>query len=144
MECIYTCKLIKIIDGDTLDLFSNLGLGIFKTIRLRLARVNAPEIFGVSPADPEYSKGMAAKKVVHDWYCNAGEIQILKVYGKGVYGRWVGEVYDSGLEVSLNQVLIDAGYKGPDKLNLRCRNLFEGYPSGSVPEFVGSHWSTNE
>lgn len=41
---VYRAKVKKIIDGDTLDLEVDLGFDVYKIVRCRLARINAPEI----------------------------------------------------------------------------------------------------
>lgn len=57
------CKLIKVVDGDTLDIEVDCGFGIKTYQRFRLLGVNAPEIFKPM-CQGEKTKGLEAKELV--------------------------------------------------------------------------------
>ncbi len=40
----YRARLVRVVDGDTLDLTLDLGFGIIRTDRFRLFGLNAPEL----------------------------------------------------------------------------------------------------
>ena len=40
----YKCKLINVVDGDTINVMVDLGFKVFKQVTLRLARINTPEL----------------------------------------------------------------------------------------------------
>lgn len=93
----YSVKLIKVVDGDTLDLEVDLGFKVFKKERFRLYGVNTPEIFGVKKDSEEYQKGLAAKEFVEKWFAQPGNFFIESFDGKHLesqdkYGRWLANV----------------------------------------------------
>jgi len=109
---LYTYKVrrvVKVVDGDTLDLEIDLGFHIYHTIRVRLARINTPEIFGVSKDSEEYKRGMQAKVFVDNWLKATKELYI-KTYkdSKGKYGRYLAEIYNENGEC-LNDILLEKG-----------------------------------
>ncbi len=52
-DYVYGARVLQVVDGDTLDLDIDLGFGVSRKLRSRLARVNAPEI--------DSSRGRAAR-----------------------------------------------------------------------------------
>jgi len=109
---LYTYKvrrIVKVVDGDTLDLEVDLGFHTYHIIRVRLTRVNTPEIFGVSKDSDEYKAGLKAKVFVENWLKAAKELYI-KTYRdtKGKYGRYLVEVYNDKGEC-LNDILVEKG-----------------------------------
>jgi micrococcal nuclease len=46
----YRARLLQVVDGDTVDVLLDLGLGIHREERLRLARIDAPEVRGAEAA----------------------------------------------------------------------------------------------
>ena len=53
----YRAKLVRVVDGDTIDLDIDLGFYIRITERVRLEGVNTPEIFRVKKESEEYKRG---------------------------------------------------------------------------------------
>ena len=43
---VYKCEIVKVIDGDTLDVLIDLGFNIKMKERVRLLGVDTPEVFG--------------------------------------------------------------------------------------------------
>lgn len=104
----YSAEVLRVIDGDTLDLRIDLGFRITTKQRVRLFGINTPEIHGVKKESEEYERGMAAQSGVHEWlqhnaiWMMAGEGDIAtiiikshdgKPLGQGKYGRWLVEVF---------------------------------------------------
>ena len=82
----YNGLIINVVDGDTFDIEIDLGFDVFTTQRLRLARVNTPEIRG---GNKEF--GYQVKEYVEDLILfRTVEIETSK---KGKYGRYIAEVY---------------------------------------------------
>lgn len=50
----YKAKVERIVDADTIDVSIDCGFHIYTRKRLRLARIDAPEIFGVKYSSEEY------------------------------------------------------------------------------------------
>ena len=107
---IYEAQMINVIDGDTIDMYVNLGMGQFTNVRVRLADIDAPEMFGVKKSDPEYTKGLQARTEVVLWFETPQTIYYLNAQHKGIYGRWLGEIWRGIGEKSLNDLLKDKFY----------------------------------
>lgn len=111
----YKAKVVRVIDGDTLDVDIDLGFGIrFKT-RIRLAGINAPELYT--------KEGKDAKKVVKEMLEKADYEVYLRTFKgkdyidqKGKYGRWLALVLiprGKGNYDLLNAILLDKGLAEP-------------------------------
>lgn len=98
-------KLIRVIDGDTVDLLIDLGWSTSIKERVRLLGLDTPEIRG-----PERESGLEFKEFVEDWFnyhgaYDSGEVILESVeYERDKYGRTLGEIYSLGGE-SLNERL---------------------------------------
>ncbi len=66
----YIAELIRVVDGDTIDVRVDLGFQITQVIRVRLKGINTPELRG-----KEKAAGMLAKDVV------CVELEAAKVIG---------------------------------------------------------------
>jgi len=101
----YKCKVVHIVDGDTVDIDIDLGFGVWlRDQRVRLYGIDTPES-RTSDAD-EKVYGLAAKDFVVKW-TNAGDLS-LKTFkdDRGKFGRILGEIWYGG-EHNVNQLLID-------------------------------------
>ena len=88
----YTYKIkevLKVIDGDTLDVLIDLGFSISIKSRIRLAGINAPETRTLDLN--EKSKGLDAKSWLEEELKNQ-EI-IIKTIKEEKYGRMLGYLY---------------------------------------------------
>ena len=118
----YNCKLIRVIDGDTVDVDIDLGFDIIlKNQRVRLAGIDTPESRTSDLEEKKY--GLAAKKflIEHLAYNNPNNKVILRTTmydAKGKFGRILGEIFNlygakpitgdnPGSTPSANQLLID-------------------------------------
>lgn len=108
---VYEAKLINVIDGDTVDMLVNLGMGVEHKARIRLANIDAPEMYGVKKSSNEYVNGIKARTQVILWFENGAEFYYLSCDHKGIYGRWLGEIWRTVGEISLNDWLIENYYK---------------------------------
>jgi endonuclease YncB( thermonuclease family) len=87
----YRAVCNHVIDGDTIDCLVDLGLNTYKYVTVRLANVNAPEIFSAkSPAERQL--GQLAKAFVH---AEVGGKPILIETHKDrqSFGRYVANVW---------------------------------------------------
>jgi len=100
----YLVKILKVIDGDTIDVLIDLGFSIWVKQRIRFANINAPEIKG-----KEKRKGLKAKKFVENQLKESKLIK-LKIFKmkKGKYGRYIANVYfyDGVFWRNLNDILV--------------------------------------
>ena len=61
----YNCKIVKVVDGDTVDVDIDLGFGVWmRNERVRLYGIDAPESRTSDKEEKKY--GLAAKKYVQD------------------------------------------------------------------------------
>ena len=88
----YRCKLIKVVDGDTIDVDIDLGFGVWlRNQRVRLYGIDTPESRTRDLEEKKY--GLAAKEFLTKW-TGAGELTI-KTHKdeRGKFGRILGEIY---------------------------------------------------
>jgi len=118
----YRCKVIRVVDGDTVDVDIDLGFGVWmKKQRIRLYGVDTPESRTRDKEEKFY--GLLAKEFVQSHLpVSTDQILQTKLDDKGKFGRILGEfVINSGTtdETTLNQMLIDehhaVEYKGQSK-----------------------------
>lgn len=100
----YGINITRVVDGDTVDGTIDLGFNVSVNVRVRLAGIDAPESRTSNPEEKVY--GLEAKEELIRLISN-GDI-IIKSHGLGKFGRVLGTLYISGLDI--NQDLIDRGY----------------------------------
>ena len=86
----YNCKIVKVVDGDTVDVDIDLGFGVWmRNERVRLYGIDAPESRTSDKEEKKY--GLASKKYVQD-LMPVDSIQVLRTMkdGVGKYGRILG------------------------------------------------------
>lgn len=138
----YKCKIVEVIDGDTVDVDIDLGFGVWlQGQRVRLYGIDAPK--NKSSAKLEKAHGILAQQRLQE-FMPVGSEQILKTYidkqGKDVkekFGRILGEFKCPKTGDTLNVRLVLEGlavkYFGGNKADLeeahmlnRTRLLHEG------------------
>ena len=104
-----SCKLVRVVDGDTCDAMIDLGFDVWVKNRIRFYGVDTWE--SRTRNLDEKKKGLAAKAYVKDLLENSddGKFSIIS-YGKGKYGRVLGELFVKGHEKSVNQLLKENGH----------------------------------
>ena len=101
----YNAKLIRIIDGDTIEALIDLGFEIATRKIIRLYDINAPEIRGA--LKEEKLAGLKAKARLQELLdTSEGEFQLLS-HGWGKFGRCLGEIFIN--DQSINEQLINEG-----------------------------------
>ena len=108
-------EIVKVLDGDTIDVLIDLGFDLFKKERVRIAGGDTPE---KRTRDlEEKALGIDAtnwlKKKLEDTIAGDGDeltIRTELVGGTGKYGRLLGWLYVGDDTVSLNEQMITEGY----------------------------------
>ena len=101
------------VDGDTIDMTVDLGFRIGTSIRVRLAYVDTPEIYGVKKSSKEYAEGVIARDHVESMVAEYGNAVTIETRKTEKYGRWLGSItFDNGL--NLNERMIALGYGSPE------------------------------
>ena len=105
----YAVKIVKVVDGDTVDVDIDLGFGIWlRNERVRLFGIDTPESRTRDKVEKRY--GLIAKNFLKE---SLGKTSVLRTKkdGKGKFGRILGEfiVYDSSTDSyrSVNKIMID-------------------------------------
>jgi len=111
---LYKATVTRVVDGDTVDLEVDLGMSVFVKQRIRLARINTPETYGVKKNSMEYKAGIKAKRRLQE-LVEGKEIALETVKDKkGKYGRYLGELYVLDKDwTNINSLLIHEGHAEP-------------------------------
>lgn len=111
----YWGKVVRVVDGDTLDIIFELGFGVMYKTRVRLYGVDTPETYGVKQGSDEYKAGKNATALVEEWVDQSandqGKIKVVTVGDKkGKYGRYLVFVFSKSGE-QLNEILKEKGWQ---------------------------------
>ena len=107
-------KIVKVLDGDTIDVLIDLGFDLYKKERVRIAGVDTPEKRTRDLEEKEL--GIHATNWMKDKLTETikGDEELtirteLKG-GTGKYGRLLGWLYVGEDDISLNEKMITEGY----------------------------------
>ena len=105
----YNCTVERIIDGDTLDAFIDLGFHVIVRKRIRFYGINTPE---TRTRDKEEKKrGLAAKERLDQLLSGNDYKFILQSHGVGKFGRCLGEFFlKDEDDKSIQKILIEEGH----------------------------------
>ena len=104
----YKAKLIRIVDGDTIEAVIDLGFEIGTRKTIRLHGIDAPETRGV--LKEEKLAGIKCKDRLEALLgASKGEFTLVS-HGVGKYGRVLGEIYVEGQLNSVNDLLKANGH----------------------------------
>jgi len=117
----YKCKVLRVVDGDTVDVDIDLGFGVWlHRERVRVMGIDTPESRTRDKVEKKF--GLAAKSHVKDML-PIGSIQILKTEvdksgedAKGKFGRILGDFLldqDDGSIKRLTEIMIEDGHAVP-------------------------------
>ena len=107
----YECELIRVVDGDTIDCWIDLGFDLKIKKRVRYMGIDTWES---RTRDLEEKKKGLAAKARNKELLESGTFKLVS-HGTGKFGRVLGEVFIEILEParrleSVNQILIDEGH----------------------------------
>ena len=110
----YQCELIRVVDGDTIDCYIDLGFNIRIKNRVRYMGIDTWE--SRTRDLEEKAKGLEAKarnkELLMEVSTKPGYFR-LKSYGVGKYGRVLGEIFIMDVEgktININERLISEGH----------------------------------
>jgi micrococcal nuclease len=104
---VYHAQVIRVIDGDTIDIDIDLGFDIRVKTRVRMYGINTPEM--TSKNLEQRNKAEAAKEFLKSLI--EGKEVLLQAFKHEKYGRYLANVYLGDLNI--NQRLISEGYAIP-------------------------------
>ena len=100
----YKAKLLRVVDGDTIDAMIDLGFDTWVKKRVRLYGIDAPE--SRTKNVKEKTQGKAASKRLSELLAaTEGELTIVS-HGVGKYGRCLGTLLIGGQNIN-EQLLIE-------------------------------------
>ena len=131
-------NVLKVVDGDTVDVEIDLGFDLTKKERVRLGGIDTPESRTRDLEEKKY--GLAAKKFITEMLDDEGGI-VLKTQkdAEGKYGRILGELWRTTnyADKSINQYLIDkhhaVAYHGQSKEDIEEQHI-KNRELCSIPE----------
>lgn len=101
----YQARLIRVVDGDTVDLEVDLGFHLCARLRFRLEGINAPEMHGAESASGADARSFLVSRLTHT---DSITVQSTKT---GKFGRWLGRLFVDGADI--NQEMIESGHARP-------------------------------
>jgi micrococcal nuclease len=100
----YNIDVIRVIDGDTIDCFIDLGFNVSIKSRIRLHGINTPETRTKNIKEKHY--GIEAKLKLFK-LLEEKEVTMVS-HGIGKFGRVLGVLYVD--DVNINEILVKEGY----------------------------------
>jgi micrococcal nuclease len=95
-DYIYNAEVVKVVDGDTIDVNVDLGFTVWVRVRLRLIGIDTMELNDKDPVKRENAK--LAKAFVEDRLVN--QKVIIQSFKTDKYGRWLAEVFVNGSSIN--------------------------------------------
>ena len=106
----YKAKLMRVVDGDTVDAEIDLGFGVFMKQRIRLYGINTPESRTRDLEEKE--RGLAAKARLTELLGKEFVVETI-LNKRGKFGRILGTLHvnkDDGSTQNINQTLVEEGH----------------------------------
>ncbi len=87
----YSCKIVRVVDGDTVDIDIDLGFGVWmQKQRIRLYGIDTPESRTRDLVEKKF--GLEAKRMILEWLPIDSIQKLITVKDKsGKYGRILGK-----------------------------------------------------
>lgn len=102
----YNATLVKIVDGDTIDVKIDLGFHIYIVERLRFRGIDTPEMNSTDPLERE--NATKAKNRVIELFTGVDVFQI-STFKSDKFGRYLADIYLPNQNNTLNQILLNEG-----------------------------------
>jgi micrococcal nuclease len=103
-------EVLRVIDGDTVDVMIDLGFNILMKQRIRLSHIDAPSIRTLDEEVKKY--GLRAKEKLEE-YLKTGDRLIVATQNPNKtekYGRVLGELYVEGSSLTASEYLFANQY----------------------------------
>ena len=119
----YQCKIVRVVDGDTVDVDIDLGFDTWRCgERIRLYGVDTPECRTLDAE--EKAAGFLAKEFVED-ALHVGGTYRLQTKEKGKFGRSLGTIYltdDTSINAALVTEHLAVPYTGQNKNEIQAQH----------------------
>ena len=116
-EYLYRANVLSVIDGDTIDLDIDLGFGVYRRIRVRLAKIDTPELtsqLGKKARDFVIAELMGASTVC---------VKTVKV---DLHGRYVVHLFHLERKASLSKCFADGRYLNDELVQAKLARSVRG------------------
>jgi endonuclease YncB( thermonuclease family) len=100
-------KLLKVVDGDTIDVVIDLGFDIHVTKRIRLYGIDAPE--SRTRNKEEKVRGLAAKARLKE-LLDKKQTMYIESFGEGKFGRLLAKIFVGEYQVDVIDLMITEGH----------------------------------
>lgn len=100
-------EILKVVDGDTVDVLIDLGFNIILKQRVRLDGIDSPE--SINSDQVEKKIGLESKKYLTDWLLNKKDL-IIKTTKDDKYGRILARILSHDSKICANDDMIKYGY----------------------------------
>jgi len=124
----YKCTVVKVVDGDTVDVDIDLGFGVWmRKQRIRMYGIDAPESRTSNRLEKRY--GIASKKYLIGMLDDKELILKTHKDAKGKYGRILGEIWRTTdfADQSINEYMIEkhhaVRYMGQSKIDIAEQHI---------------------
>ena len=106
----YSAQVLRVVDGDTVDVLIDCGFSTFRKERVRLYGINAPE--SRTRDKEEKIRGLAAKERLDELINNTEGSVVIKTEldKKGKFGRIFGVIWDKSKKKNFNNMLVSEGH----------------------------------
>lgn len=113
--------VVRVIDGDTIEVVIDLGFDISIKEKLRLANIDAPELQTKDKLEKKLA--IEAMKYLKKWLKSQTQLYI-RTSKDDKYGRILGEIFgDNG--ICINQLLLENSYAWKYDGNVKNKDLTE-------------------
>lgn len=107
----YSVEVVRVIDGDTVDVIIDLGFEVFVKERVRLAGIDAPEVRTRDLFEKEKGEISTFWLEQRCWDAKFDGIPIIlqttQYNPRGKFGRCIGTLYIE--EININEEMLDKG-----------------------------------
>ncbi len=107
----YAGTVVRVIDGDTVDIHFDFGMKLHQTHRVRIASINAPEVNKGLPEDRK--RGMAARDFLAAMLPVGQAVYIRTHKDARTFDRYVADVlyaYEEGDAIDVATMMVQAGH----------------------------------
>lgn len=109
----YKAKITNVVDGDTFDATVDIGFRLTSNMRLRLARVNAPELHSQDPV--VRAAALKTKEYLDDIMKTNPDV-VIETTKADAFGRYLAEVWfmtSTGKQLNVSSELLLCGLAVP-------------------------------
>ena len=107
-EYIYLSEVLRVVDGDTVDVLLDLSFGVFRKVRIRANGIDAPESRTRNKAEKKL--GLAAKARMKKLCAKKIYVESLNGGKLDKYGRLLANLYTEEDNTDICKTLIKEGY----------------------------------